>query len=273
LIEVRLKPEVGREHVRHFADQVTRAVLDAGAGAHCVTYSSDGTETIIALVNPGQTQIAIADLKKRLELPEAAIRIAELGRGGIPTIAPIRIALTGPDPTSLREWADAVTTRLAADGAAEGLEAFPRAEQARLSFQIDPTQAAKFDLSTSDLAEATFLASGGAVKVSLPQQEKLEICMEPRPAGADGRLALSVRGSNGQLVPLAAVTQIVNARAPSALCRIGAERAIRLTAYPPAGTDPSLAIVKWMTLASKEREKLRLPPGYAVLDLTNQPAK
>jgi multidrug efflux pump subunit AcrB len=257
------------EQMRRSAEQVAEAIRGMPGDPEAIVFSS-GEGMFQALVPPGRHQITAPDLRQRLAgLPGVGIRICEVGGDVSLAAFPVRIGLVGPDPAVRRRWGNAVAARIRAEGHALDPEVFPGADAPGFKIELNREKAAALEVAAGDLAEAIHLATTSSITVAHGNGQSLEFRLEGASSIQDRLSILSVHNAAGELLPLARVVEARLVNEPSAIYRVGAEHAVRISAAPPPGTAVAQAVAKCVAAAGVERDELGLPQDYRIIDMTS----
>ena len=116
------------EAVRLGADRLADA-LGAATRSRCVCLRTGPGEPVRVLLVGGAEPAELAAVRKVFDaFPDVQLRACQVAGPIAPPPFPVHLALCGPHRAALREWAEAVTRRVTADGAAADPWAFPRTD-------------------------------------------------------------------------------------------------------------------------------------------------
>jgi multidrug efflux pump subunit AcrB len=146
---------------------------------------------------------------------------------------------------ALRRWAEDVSKRLVADGAAVKPELFPGPDEKRVFTNIDRDKAKQAGVSMTAVFDA--LQKAG-----------------PNPK-LDTLKSLSVPSSGGTQIKLASFATFEEKLTPPLVYRVNLDPAVRITGQPLAGKSAAETAAKWLSIA-----KADLPDGFAVVNLTDK---
>ena len=151
---------------------------------------------------------------------------------------------------ALRNWSEAVVSRLIADGAMVNPKVFPGPDEKRARLlRIDRDTCARLGLSEAEVYEALRKAGGWA-------------------ATPDALKKLTVVSSKGDQVLLSAVAVFEEVTGPAAVYRVDLHPAVRISGSPPEGTTIAETARRCVDLAEAERRKSKRPDGFAAINLT-----
>lgn len=198
----------------------------------------------------------------------AVSQVSPFGASG-PQSAPIQYLVRGPDLDRLEEYADELVSVLAKQRGVAQADHNYRVGRPELRVEIDRARAGELGVSVSAIAETLRILVGGQDVTKLALDGK-QFDVNLR-AGEDFRRQISdlerykVRASNGALIPLSQVTNIVEGRGPAAIQRVARERSILVYAYTTA--DASTAGI--IRTLDETTAGFGMPAGYSTL-LTGQ---
>ncbi|HVX86385.1 MAG TPA: efflux RND transporter permease subunit [Phycisphaerae bacterium] len=245
----------------HRLARITHRLAPASA---CLAFSNPQlpARLNLLLINPDHARAA-ADLRNALG-PAATLRVALIGDG---TLAPpaIQLALVGPDPALLRQWAQAGKTRLESTADAPDLALFPSDDLPSLHLAIDGDAAAKLGVSTEDLSDLLALAFS-SVPITAPDGRQVQVHLAgDQHLSPDALQALALPTASGQTVPLGALASLTAATEPAAILRIDNSRAILLTIFLPNGASPETIKSHALATFSAQHDALKLPAAYQAI--------
>jgi RND family efflux transporter MFP subunit len=201
----------------------------------------------------------------RAQLKEATVRLRDAAEAGG---YPIDFAVRGPDPKLVRDLAGTLVERLEATGKLTDVAAGRAAvRQPRVFVDIDRTKTKAIGVPLTDVSDtlnayfgaADFgeltRAGGGKVRVQFDGRNRVEDLKR-----------LSVRNSDGKMVPLSTVATIREVDGPTAIDRLDLEPMVDVSANPARGL--SLAEARWLCEKLAEKE---LPRVYSLVWLQDVP--
>lgn len=268
LVELRL-PDADRAKVEKAAADATKRLRELPGVPTCVAFGERDWSVVRILVKVTGKD---ADRVRKALAPLAgvAVRVTDLAGG---RTFPVRLALTdstGGGDAKLREWADTVAKKLAADGVALDPEVFPGKPTPQLNVRIDRSKATELGVSVRDIAD-TLRASVGDARVDdfnrFGRTVEVRVSLDKPRAGADDLKKLEVKSDSGKRVPLGTIVEFTSSDVPTAVVRVGLLPALRITADVPPGMSVAAATARAVEVAEAERERLGLSDKYAVVNL------
>lgn len=244
--------------------RVIQSISAAAGGAVCIGCSSpdDVEPAFRVLITRDDGAIDLGNIRKNLvQVPHERAWTGTLDEQSAPL--PTHIALLGPDTDILKRWADATSARIKSSRAAEDIHVFPAAGSVAVKFEVDKAAAAKLAISADAIDQALMAIAG--TPVTLPDGQTAVLKWPG--AGMDALGWLDVKSATGD-VPITAVVRRVSEPAPSAIYRVDQSPALRITAYPPAGSSSELAASKCLQAANDVRIEMKLPKDFHAVSLS-----
>ncbi len=147
---------------------------------------------------------------------------------------PVQFVLLGPDYESLMSWRDTLIERLSENPNLVSLDSDYKETRPQMRVEIDRLRAADLGVSTQEIG-STLETMFGSRRVTTFQRggEEYEVMLQARAenrADPSDLNNLYVRGSTGQLIPLASLVSLRELAEPSAFNRYNRLRAITVSA-------------------------------------------
>jgi multidrug efflux pump subunit AcrB len=249
LLEVRVPDSRTMEYTQTVCERVTKAALAWNGGLPAVAFTDRLQPNGASLLVTCKPDADAAVLQKRLagEIREAAIRVCDV-TGGKPAF-PVRIALAGPDPETVRKWSEAILTRAGKDGIVGDVADWPGRDLTQPELIFDNEKAKELGI---DLAKALeFISETRAIKDGKPEDLK----------------DLFVKDAKGQMISFSEFATMKQAVDPAPIYRFGLDRAMRITANPANGKSVADCAERLRALAESEKASLKLTTGYRAVSL------
>ena len=212
-------------------------------------------------VSPG----VLAEVRAKLaQYPGARIQV-ESYRNGPPIVAPIELAIKGPDLDQLQLLANQAETIIAETPGTRDVDNPTRRLRTDLDLRIDTDKAAIFGVTAREIDRTVRAAVAGlnVGKFREPDGDEFDITLRLPMAGRQTLEALDhieVATATGESVPLRQLASPQFSTAPSSIKRNDRLREVAVTAYTTKPQD--VAQVTQDVL--KALQKLSLPPGYSI---------
>jgi multidrug efflux pump subunit AcrB len=212
------------------------------------------------------------------EVKGMTVRVRDLsGPGRFPRCGyPIDLAVCGPEPELVREWARKLDERLRRDKKLTDVwvnpDSFPRPQR---TVEVDREKAAALGVSLEDVTSTLRVFAGG-VSVNDFARFGRTWRVEVQAEAGSGDLGqdigrLKVRNVQGQMVPLSTIVEVREAEGPLALHFLDGRPMVEITANPGIGVSAAEARKLCEALADEVRKELRLPADYRLKWLQELP--
>jgi multidrug efflux pump subunit AcrB len=273
VVELRLPAGRSLERTEEVVSQSEKLIRGLPGVAECLSSAERETNVATVLVKLAAKDPATpADIRKALaDLREAVARVSDLATG---RPFPVQIALTdeeGHGIEKLREWADAVASRLAKDGVAIDADVHPGGAQPRLHLTIDREKVEKMGVKLDDIVH-TLQANLGSVYVNdfhkFARTYLVLVKPDRKVPKPEDLKKLEVRGRDGERIAVGSLMAGEVIQAPPALLRVNLYPAVRITAVAPEGKSVAEAAAKCAEVAEAVRKELKMPDGFKVVNLT-----
>ncbi len=257
------------------AFKISNALLDDSRVKHVESSAGrafNGTADIFA-GNVAQLAIVLTDqsatgndllahIKTLTRLaPSASIAGAGKGMGGA---APISYNVGG-DPTTIDEAARRIAAALRESPYATDVRLSSGGLEPRLQLTVDPEKARLLNVSPDDAAQTARIASGGSIatKARLPSGLVNVVVQSnaARSGDLDALRRLTVRSTDGKLIPLGALVTMTATKEPTVIQREDGERVVTVSANPVDGAPIGLVTA---ALSKRLRDPAFLPPGARI---------
>jgi len=206
------------------------------------------------------------EIRQRLrKIPDVRVQIRnpQTFVGGGPNYD-IDFALLGPDLDTLFHYADSLRLR-AAELGLQDADITLKLDKPELRVQIERDRAAKLGVDTEDIAGALRIMVGGDDQVTRFRDETMnedyDVQLRVREGGRNDAATIArlfVPRSDGGLVRLDNVVQLIETNAPSRLDRLDRQRQVSLR----AGVAPGYAQADRVAALQKAVAEMGLPTGY-----------
>lgn len=199
----------------------------------------------------------------------AEITVEQL-QEGVPSGAPVNIEISGEDPNELENLSDRVLEILRNDPIVQklvGLESDLDAARPELAVLVDRENAARYDLSTSDVGRAIRGAIQGieAAKYRTGSDE-YDIIVRLAPEyrrELDQLSELTVMADGGRQIPLSSVAEWRVGDGYGTIRRKDQERMATISSDVAAGLNSNAVLAEVQTVL-QEFASTELPPGYTI---------
>ena len=270
VVELRLPETASRQRTQETTARAEKLIRELPGITACLAFGEAEPNVATMLVNLTAKNAATpADIRKALrDIPQTAVRVSEVVGG---QAFPLRFALSGPDSTKVKTWAEAVAKRVGNDGLGLDVGMEPGRDVPQLQLSLDRAKLAAMGVSASDVAAAVQIAVGGAEVNDfdgLGRTVSIRIDTGAEQFKVDDLKRLRVRSAKGDMVPLGVFADVKEAFGPPAVLQVDLWPAQRITAAVPAGKTLPDAVTRCLEAAEAERKKLDLSNRYKVVDLT-----
>jgi multidrug efflux pump subunit AcrB len=286
LLDLTLPDAASQERV-HEALEHAAAVLRGVPGVRDVLalsenpfdFSGDRPCLLVRPAAAGGERLAQA-VRARLEdkVPEVAVRLRDLpapggiARGGYP----LDLAISGPELDRVRELAEKLAGRLRRGK--QLTDVWPGPDSAALPslyVDLDRQKCQARGVKPRDVFDTLQVYLGSYYvndfnRFGRTWQVVVQADARFR-ADAETIKRLKVRNAKGEMVPLAALLEVREIRAPRALDRLDGRPMVEVTANPAAGVSLARARALCESLAEEVRRELRLPAEYRLTWLRELP--
>jgi multidrug efflux pump subunit AcrB len=199
------------------------------------------------------------------EFPEVRSRVKLLPNGP-PVAYPVMFRVVGPEPGTVRRWADEAITILRANPGMRGVNDNWRESIKVLRLQVDQDKARALGVSSQSLAQASRTILSGTTIGQYREDDRLIDIVLRQPA--DERDAITdfgdvyVRTASGRSIPLAQIAKVEFAWEPGVLWRERRDYAVTIQGDVAEGLQgPTVTAQVWPDL---QRLAERMPPGYRI---------
>jgi RND family efflux transporter MFP subunit len=205
------------------------------------------------------------------EIKNMTLRVRYLSRAGdVPHFSyPIRLAVYGPEPAPVRDFARKLADRLRRDKGLTDVWADPASTPRPMrSVEIDRTKAAMLGVSVKDIFATLQVYGGGALVNDFRRFGRFwrtEVQVAPGSGDwAKDLRQLKVRNMRGDMVPLGALVSVRDTEGPLAVDFFDLWPVVPITANLAAGASADEVRARCATLAEQVRKELGLSPDYRV---------
>jgi multidrug efflux pump subunit AcrB len=218
---------------------------------------------------PGREEVAQAVRTELHTVEGMTTRLRDLSMPGrFPRCGyPIDLAIHGPEPDRVAEWAEKLAEKLGRSGKLTDAWANPESRpQRRLHVDIDHARAKAMDVSMEDVL-STLQTYLGSVPVNDFNRFGRTWQVTIQAQAAHGKQIediqrLKVRNGKGDMVPLETLLTLRDVTGPAVIDRLDGRPMVEIAANPAPGVSPAEARSLCETLADEVRKELRLPAGY-----------
>jgi multidrug efflux pump subunit AcrB len=219
----------------------------------------------LAEFDPRTSPALLAEIRAKFALYPGARILVEQYRNGPPIIAPIEMAIKGPDLEQLQLLANQAEAIIAATPGTRDVDNPTRRLRTDLDLRIDTDKAALLGIAPAEVDRTVRAAVAGldVGKFREPDGDEFDITLRLPMAGRQTLDALDfieVASATGQSVPLRQLADPQFSTAPSSIKRNDRLREVVITAYATNVSD--VAQVTQDVL--REMRRLELPPGYSI---------
>jgi multidrug efflux pump subunit AcrB len=219
----------------------------------------------LAEFDPRTSPALLAEMRAKFAQYPGARILVEQYRNGPPIIAPIELAIKGPDLDQLQLLANQAEAIIAATPGTRDVDNPTRRLRTDLDLRIDTDKAALLGIAPVEVDRTVRAAVAGldVGKFREPDGDEFDITLRLPMAGRQTLEALDfieVASATGQSVPLRQLADPQFSTAPSSIKRNDRVREVVITAYATNVSD--VAQVTQDVL--RAMRKLELPPGYSL---------
>ena len=215
--------------------------------------------------DPRRSPELLAEMRAALsQYPGARIQV-ESYRNGPPIVAPIELAIKGPDLQQLQVLANEAERIIAATPGTRDVDNPTRRLRTDLDLRIDTDKAALLGVAPAEVDRTVRAAVAGldVGKFREPDGDEFEITLRLPMSGRqtlDALDRIEVAAASGQAVPLRQLASPQFSTAPSSIKRNDRLREVAVTAYTTSSQDISQVTQDVL----RNMRQLELPPGYSI---------
>ncbi len=261
------------EGVLHTVPEVREVYTNSGgSGGGFGVANGDSAQLTVLLVPKAERTRSAADLVEEFRrtlapsIPQSRLNVSlpnAFGFGGFGSQA-IQIAVRGPDPTTLNQLVDQVTTLVTSVPGASEVNNANQKVQPEYVVQIDRNRAADLGITAQTAATGLQVSVGGVVasKFRQPGLDNIDIRLITDDAfrASPNRLPeLPLLSSNGSLVQLLQIANVVPGSAPTQIAHVSQQRSVTINA-----SANGRLVGDVLSDIQQRMARVTLPPGYTV---------